>query len=235
LIEEGLNVRTTRAVPLQKCLIKDKITSRTIMELKPSEEIIEVSIDRFSKIIGFVEENIAGSYCTKTGRIFMIKKEWCFSNLIHEALHSRSSFSKMSPPPSNLQFVYDGLTELLTGVVLSRKIPDCYRKWQILNSCFLEPYLAFVKPWYYLTFKIDVSPIKSLYFNTKVKRPYEELGRLLEQLLESKFQNVFSNYRSDDYSISDRFNDQLAKIFPKDFAEFQMTPLTRIELDHFKT
>ena len=175
-IEEAIDVKTSRAKPLCDCEVEDRITSTPMMKLKASQEIVEVSCTKFTRIIGYYEERIAGSYHPKTGRIFLIEGEWCFSNLIHETLHSRSSLSQRDPPPKNLLFVSEGLTELLVGLILKRNISPCYEKWQIVNSCFLSPYAKFVKPWLFLTYKVDLEPIISLYFNAREQNPLEQLG-----------------------------------------------------------
>jgi hypothetical protein len=234
-IDESIHAKTSRAKSLSGCQIKDRTTSIPIMKLKSSQEIVEIPKEKFTRIIGYYEEEIAGSYHPKTGRIFLVEGKWCFSNLIHESLHSRSVFSKRDPPPKNLEFVSEGLTELLVGIVLKRKIPVCYEKWRIVNSCFLSPYEKFVKPWYYIMCKSDLAPIISLYFNVEEQNQLEKLGKLLQQLISSQFENVFLNYDPTERKLFDRFLDQLGKIFPTDFAEFQGSPLTKIKLDHLNS
>ena len=232
-IEEAINTKTSRAKSLCDCEIEDKITSTPMMKLEASQEIVEISFDKFTRIIGRYEEGIVGSYHPKTGRIFLIKGKWCFSNLVHEALHSRSAFSKIDPPPTNLEFVSDGITELLVGLVLKRKMSTCYEKWQIVDSCFLSPYAKFVKPWYYLTLKVDFRPIISLYFDVGEQNPLERLGKLLRDLLSGKFENIFLNYDPDEKGLFNRFKDQLGRAFPIDFASFQDSQ-KRMELDHLE-
>jgi len=230
IIEEAINIKTSRAKSLCGCEVVNRINSKIMMKLEASQEIIEVKYDDFSRIIGYYEQGIAGSYHPKTGKIFLIEGEWCFSNLIHEALHSRSAFSKITPPQKNLEFVSDGLTELILGLVLKRSIPPCYEKWQIVNSCFLSPYEKFVKPWYYLTFKVDFKPIVLLYFDVKERNPLEKLGELLQELLGSEFKNIFLKYNPDERGLFDRFKDQLGRIFPVDFASFRLAATSLIDL-----
>ena len=233
VIEKALHLKTVRAKVLHDCEIKDFVTSRPIMSMKASEEVIEVPIDEFSNVIGYYDESIVSSYCTRTGRIFLVKGKWCFSNLIHEALHSRSVFSKEYPPPTNLKFISEGLTELLVGLVLMEKIPSCYEIWHA-NKCFSSDYIPFIKPWYYLTFKMDFNPIISLFFDTKEKKPYDKLGRTLQKQLDRKIQNVFRNYKAYGKLLFANFLDELGVIFPIDFAQFQSLSPTIFELDHLK-
>ena len=230
-IEESTGIKTSRAKSLCDCEIKDNLTAKPMMELKASDEIIEISYAQLSRILRRYEEGIVGGYHPKTGRIFLVEGQWCFSNLVHEALHSRSVFSKRDPFPTNLEFVSDGLTELLVGLVLKKKIPPCYKKWQIANSCFLLPYAKFVRPWYYLTLRVDFKPIISLYFDVGEKTPLEKLGELLRDLLDSKFENVFLNYDPNEKGFFDRFKDQLGRVLGEDFASF-LGSQKGMKLDH---
>lgn len=230
-IEEAINVKTSRVKSLKDCGIMDKRTSTLIMELRASQEVVELPFDELTKIIGYRKEGVVGSYHPKTGRIFLIEEEWCFSNLIHETLHSRSAFSKKDLAQSNLLFVSDGLTEFLVGLVLKRKISSCYKKWQIVNDCFLSPYEKWVKPWYYLTSKADFKPIISLYFDVKEQNPLEKLGKVLQELISGEFENIFLNYNPTERMLFDRFKDQLGKVYGKDFADFQDSQ-TKFLLDH---
>jgi len=232
MIEKGLNAKTFRVKPPEEHAFYDPISSDELMILKASEDVREVRIDEFSKIMGNPEEGIAGSYCTKTGKIFLIKNEWCISNLIHEALHSRSTFSKISPPPKNLEFIYEGITELLVGLVLKRGLPRCCAVWQSIDSCFLEPYKKFVKSWLFLSSRIDFSPITTLFFDVQESEPYVRLGQLLQEFCDARIESLFRNYDPWDYRIFDRFLDELGESFPMDFAEFQRAPLVRVDLDH---
>lgn len=241
IIEKALKLRTLRAKPSCDacmhascdCEINNCITSRPIMNLTASQEVIEVPIDNFSKIIGCYDESIFSSYCTKTGKIFLVKENWCFSHLIHEALHSRSVFSKEYPPITHLRFISEGLTELLVGLVLMKRIPKCYNIWH-MNRCFASDYISYVKPWYYLTFKIDFSPIVSLYFDVKEKNPYEKIGKILQKQLDKKIGQVFHNYKKYGKLLLANFRDELGVIFPRDFAQFLSLSPTIFELDHLK-
>ena len=231
LIEESTHVKTNRAKCLCDCVIPNVITSEPILELEESQEIIEIPYSVFMKIVRNFDYGIVGSYHPRTGRIFLLEDEWCFSNLVHETLHSRSAFSKIEVPPKNLEFVYDGLTELLVGLVLRRKIPCCYSMWQFVNSCFLSPYEKYVRTWYYLTLKVDFKRIMSLYFNMKEDYPIQKLGELLQDLLDKEFENIFLGYDPKKRGLFDRFKDQLGKNFPMDFASFQNSQ-RRFKLDH---
>lgn len=232
-IEKALGVKASNANPLIECELKDKATSKTIIKLGTGENVSELSGDEFSRVLDCNGEGVVGSYHPKTGRIFMIKGEWCFSNLIHEVLHSKSVFSK-KPPQSNLEFVYEGITELLVGIVLKRSLNDCYQKWANTDSCFLRKYEKFVKPWYYLALKSDLKPVISLYFDVKENEPLKELGKLLQKSFDNDFEKLFTQYNPADRKFFQNFVDKLGTVYSPDFSEFQGTRLTKINLDQLQ-
>lgn len=230
-IEDTFKIKTKRAKTLFDCELVEKTTSKKMMKLKACQEVVLLSVDEFSKIAGYSGLGIAGSYHDKTGRTLLIKGEWCFANLIHETLHSRSVFSKKMAS-SNLDFISEGLTELLVGMVLRKKLPNCFNKWKTASSCFLEPYEKYVKPWYYLTYKKNFERIVNLYFNIDVKAPFDELCRLLFKIHDSDFKNLFNNYQTCNYAFFSSFLDSMGSAFPTDFAEFQGTRLFNITFEH---
>jgi hypothetical protein len=201
------------------------------VKLEASDEVVELSLGEFCKIVGYNEEGVAGSYDPENGRIFLIKGQWCFSNLIHEILHSRSVFSRKEAPPSNIRFISEGLTELLVGIVLKKMAPKCYEKWKTVASCFLCAYEKFVKPWYYIASKADLTPIISMYFDVTEEKPIEKLGTLLQRSHDSKFEELFLSYDPHNMRLFPDFIDQLGAIYSPDFAEFQGTSLMEIDLD----
>lgn len=233
IIEEALELKTSRAKPAQDCEIQDFVTLRPIMNLKASEDVVEIPLDKLSKIVGYYDETICSSYCSKTGKIFLVAGKWCFSHLIHEALHSRSVFSQERFCEKSTRFVTEGLTELLVGLTLMEKIPDCYRVW-CTNSCFSSDYITFVKPWYYLTFKTDFVQLISLYFDIDQQNPFQKMGKILQNKVDKTIQYIFAKYQTYGTLFFAKFLDELGAIFPKDFAEFQSLSPIRFELDHLK-
>jgi hypothetical protein len=230
-IEDSFKVKTDRVKPLCDCELREKVTSRKIMDLKACQEIALISKDEFAKIAGQNAIGIAGSYHAESGRILLIEGEWCFANLIHEILHSRSVFSRQMPL-SNLVFVSEGITELFVGIVLRKKLLNCYNKWKKADFCFLKPYEKYVKPWYYLTYKSSFDQIVDLYFNVNEKAPLAELGRLLYQSHDSEFKNLFGKYQTNRFALFSSFLDAMGSAFPNDFAEFQGTRLSNIKFEH---
>jgi len=121
----------------------------------------------------------------------------------------------------------------LVGLLLIEKIPNCYKIWHS-DRCFSSDYVTFVKPWYYLTFRIDFNPIISLYFNSKEKKPYEKIGKILQEQLDGNIADLFRNYRTYGKLLFGSFLDELGAIFPGDFAQFMGLSPTVFELEHLK-
>jgi hypothetical protein len=195
-----------------------------LLKMDTTEEIRVVPSYIFPKVIEDYEEGICGSYSVENKRIILNEGQWCFSTLIHETLHSRSVFSKQIYSP-NLQFVYEGITELLVGLTLKEKLPECYKQWQTIDNCFHNAYDTFVKPWYFLMHKIDFSPIIQLYFNLNDSHPLKQLGKILEKACNNGFAKLFGNYSPEKNKFFDDFRDVLGKAFPIEFATFFETDL----------
>ena len=108
LIEKATMVETSPIKNLSKFVLTDKITTEPMMTLEEKQEILVISSSVFRKINGMTndEYNYAGGYHNKSGRIFLVEDCWCYSNLIHETLHSRSVFSKFQPE-HELKFVFE--------------------------------------------------------------------------------------------------------------------------------
>lgn len=224
LIEDVFDLRTNRTKPIGPSEIIDPLTSNVLVKTTPTEEVIEVTPDIFSKIFGHHEEGVLGCYDIPTGKIFLIKEKWCFSTIIHEALHGRSIFSK-TPLPSNLEFAIEGITEHLVGVVLKKALPECYKQWQTIDFCFHNYYEEFVKPWYYLSYRMDFRPIIQLYFDLNEKNPIRELGKILERAFDNGCAKLFEGHSPERTSFFQDFRDALGKAFKADFAEFMNTDL----------
>ena len=113
---------------------------------------------------------ISSFYRPKCGKIFLKHDNWRLCNFIHESLHSVSSLSKESFVATNLEFVTEGLTELLTGYVIKSVFRKCYGYWRSIRPCFLVTYLDFVKIWFYLGTKIRFRKIVSVYLDANLPK-----------------------------------------------------------------
>jgi hypothetical protein len=232
--EDIFNVKTARANPCNSCCIKEALTSKIIREVGANEETLEVSEIEYLQINNQYSGGIVGYYDPEYARIFLINGKWCISHIIHETLHSRCVFCVKGVTSPGLISVIEGLNELLTGVVMKSVIPKCYDFWKLKNHCFCEPYLDYLKTWYYLSFRIPFTAIVSLYFNMKEKNPIQELEKILTHETGYLFENIFVIKRPyESFLIQQKFVNFLENHFD-DFAEFYKTPLKRINLEHIK-
>lgn len=229
-IEEEFVVQTNPANPCNDCLLHDRFTRNIIRSLTASEEIIEVSEIEFMRINGEHSEGTLAIYEPGIGRIMLIEERWCLSHIFHETLHSRSSFCVGGDTPQGLLYVIEGLTELLTGKVLKSKLTKCYEEWCILGQCFCNSYIDYLKPWYFLDSKRDISPVISLFFDIGERNPFQKLDEILEELLGDSYTSIFSfSQPYEAYLANERFADTLSDIFD-DFTDFYQSPLTQIML-----
>lgn len=80
-----------------------------------------------------------GSYSYPMAVIFLhengdMKNSWCRTTFIHEILHSVSLYSRIWDAFPNIHsrhlLLVEGITESLTGYVLSKRHQDCYEEWK---------------------------------------------------------------------------------------------------------
>jgi hypothetical protein len=223
LIEKAFHLKTKRAQFASVGQIIDPIT-KEVLQTQSISEVIELDSDFFGHLVGIAEVDIAGYYDIQNGTIFLDNKKWCMDTLMHETLHSRSAFSK-KPCYPNFDFVIEGITELLVGLVFKRTLLDCYLVWQTIDNCFHNSYDEFVQPWHYLTYKINFDQIIELYFNQRINDPIQELGRILGKSCDKAFEKLFSNYSPTEATFREKFIDLMGKLYGSEFAEFMSTNL----------
>ena len=170
-IDCALNCKSCQVKPNVSYPYRDAITSQEIFIMSESQRVREVTEAQYFRIRGEREEGTKGTYHNESGKIFLVADKWCLSTLIHETLHSRSSFSKI---PENFEFVTEGITEFLVGRILKNKLPNCFNEWCKLDACFSRGYVQYVKPWLFLSLKFDFTPIKDLYFDIKEEKPLKK-------------------------------------------------------------
>jgi len=80
-----------------------------------------------------------GSYRYPIAAVFLhengdMKNSWCRTTIIHETLHSVSLYSRIWNVFPNILsrhvLLLEGITECLTGYILSKRHQDCYDEWK---------------------------------------------------------------------------------------------------------
>lgn len=232
VIEKSLNQQTKMTNDTIRFPIRDKITDEIFHTSPSTERIIQISPDMWTRIMGYRGYFISSFYLPKCGKIFLKQDNWCLCNLIHESLHGVSSLSKESFAATNLEFVTEGLTELLTGYVIKSSFRKCYGYWRSIGPCFLVAYLDFVKIWFYLGKKIRFRKIVSVYLDADLRRPFYAIVDVLRSE-GVNIRNVFHPYARY-LDIESRFKDELSKVFGSDFAEYMDTRVTEIDLSRLR-
>ena len=72
---------------------------------------------------------VQGAHPPSSGKIFLVKDNWCLKSLIHDTLHCTAINAKR-PDLSGYQIMFEGLTEFYTGYTMFRQYPDCYQAWK---------------------------------------------------------------------------------------------------------
>jgi hypothetical protein len=212
--------------------IRNVYTKEIVRRSEATESILEIDPQYWLKIQRDYEmRRILSYYHPESGKIVLKGGcNWCLCNVIHEILHSRSRFSRHPSPPWNAEFIVEGITELLTGWILMHEYPLCYKNWrEIERSCFLKPYLPYVKLWLYLcTHRLAVPKIMGLYLDNTAPDPFQTLADLLCAEGLQGCGSVISNRNQVDI---DQFGDELYEAFGSDFAEFRAANIRILDLD----
>lgn len=224
-------VKLARANVCNDLMIRNVYTGEIIRKSVATESILEIDPGFWSKIRRMDMRAILSYYDPSCGKIVLKGGcNWCLCNVIHEILHSRSPFSRHPCPPQNAGFVVEGITELLTGWTLMREFPSCYVDWHdVGQSCFLKPYMPYVKLWLYLcTNKIGISKIVDLYLDSTMRQPFVALRKLL---CVEGLQGCGNAVSDENHADVDLFVDELYKAFGSDFAEFRGANIRILDLD----
>lgn len=101
------------------------------------------------------------------------KNLWCRTTLIHETLHSASLFSRIRPSFTKAIWsmqrnLREGITECLTGYVLLKRHPECYKGWvsNQLDRCSIS-YRASVRVWCSLCQLVGIKKLAEFYLSTE--------------------------------------------------------------------
>ena len=197
-----------------------------LIKRSPSEEgFLEILGSDWVRVFAYDRSAIDAFaiYLPSDGKIYLRKDEWCFSNFLHETLHSRSIFSKKDGPYRNLKFVYEGITELLTGWILKLEYNECFSEWSRIETCFLKTYERWIKMWNYFSWRIGIQGILDIYFDCNLTDP---LISIIELAVEKGFeiQNIFSPYEP--YAnLESRFTNELSRVFGSDFDEYMSSDI----------
>jgi len=125
-IEKAFGITTQSPNPSVDC-------SFSLEDARPPELMFIPATTRIAEITGRQAKGIMhgpmpprGLYMEEGGKLLLTRDLWCTKTLVHEILHSMSSFSTDTSLRVRLKSLYEGLTEFLTGYVLWKQFPACH-------------------------------------------------------------------------------------------------------------
>lgn len=134
--------------------------------------------------------NTRGRYNYRTGTIMLHDPVWCRHTIIHEILHATSVFSRI-PIETYSSFeiqqpLREGMTDTLTGYVMSKLYPDCYTSWKsnTYQQCGVFGYGPNVSLWGALCQFTGIKPLTEFYLSQEnnLSGPWENYCKYIEEL-----------------------------------------------------
>lgn len=228
-IDRASSRETTRINPVLNKEVRCCYTGELIRDSPSEEDVLEIIRSNWIRVFGYDRSatRAFATYLPSDGKIYLQKDEWCLCNFVHETLHSRSILSKRNGPYRNLRFVYEGITELLTGWLLQSKFKKCFSVWSKIETCFLKSYMRWVKLWNYFSWKVGIQGIINIYFDHNLADPLQSLVKLAVQKGYS-IQNIFSPYEQF-ANLESKFTNELSRSFGADFNEYMSSAIPFLE------
>ena len=175
------------------------------------------SVERIPRLRGFTFYN--------DGRIYLHKDNWCIKTIYHEMLHlcsrTSSQTSKVRIMTKKHRGLFEGLTELLAGYVLSKTY------WHSYHNCWQGEGLDLCKMTYYpqaalwATFcsRVPLSDTFGIYFQEGNKNWYELTKDFENKVQSSGFLDFSNPFDDSDISGEDRLTEECINMLGGDVFE----------------
>ena len=223
-INTGIPVEDANASEEYK--IYDLTTPTLLRHLPGDGKIHIISSEHIRYGFGRNPQLIQGFYNAEKGKILLNSMNCCFSTLIHETLHSISNFSRNYSILSCHEFPCEGFTELITGYIicgcadsLQMVLPnDCCQWWRPPRGCFLSRYRTDMIISDFITKKIGQKEFLSIYLDSKIENPIEELT--------NKIRDTGIDFSIDVWDFTKaivgrrRIQEELTRCYGNDFTDF---------------
>ena len=195
--------------------------------------------NRLSEIDAFMFDGIFGTgkrglYVPESGRIFVRQTSWCLHTIIHETLHSVSTFAihQNIKFGNRYPFLNEGMTEFLSGYILSRRYPDCYifwkRRYPTVRCSSSIGYQRMARIWYTFCRFIPLDIVEKVFFNVNSLSWGTQLTTFLQDITNRGY--TFSDpIRQVGGILEDRF---LAEC-KRSFGEQQVDEIFELESSDF--
>lgn len=132
----------------------------------------------------------------RCGHLVFRRGDFRLKYLVHETLHSRSALSVASAQWRNHdKWVYEGLTEFMTGCILYRYFHRCYDRWRRDISTCPYSYQEETRTWLGIACNIGLDILKKSYFcglaisvDVSLKEILDAIRRVAVKPVENIFQ-----------------------------------------------
>jgi hypothetical protein len=175
------------ATTARKQSVKDYgLSLPTLVTYSVNDRVVELD-ELTLRLNQLLAEPARGLYFPDLGRIFLVTGKWCYKTLLHETLHSLSTFQDV-----RYRNFADGVTEFLVGYVLWKKYSVCHQDWlsNLESPCALGRAKG-LRLWHAFCRFVKPSVLVSLYF---FDNGHDWKGKWLRFL---------QNIRSEGYRVSD--------------------------------
>ncbi len=168
---------------------------------------------------------VAGTYNLPTGRIFVKETKWCRHSLIHETLHSVSTFAEANNWRRGMSYLFinEGLTDLLASFISWKLHNDCYVTWKnrpALVKCIPSSgYNKMARIWYTFCRFMPFNSIVELYFNDKKLSWTDQWANFLNEIAEAGYTFNDPLSQRSQVILEDRFLFECKKSFGENEVE----------------
>ena len=208
----------------KKGYIRDILTNEIVKEVHEKDQIMIIESEVWDSIIN--DSNMISAYDLRLHIILLENDNWCMAQLLHETLHSISAFSQIPDISIKHEYIYEGLTELLTAYLINMEYPEKYNYYRDLlnNRCNNDYYIDYFKCWYYISsYMIDIDEIINMYFINNPENPFKTIVNIIK---EKTGENIVLN---DFYN----FKQKISNILGNDFIHFMSSPLEKYDFRSF--
>jgi hypothetical protein len=209
-------------------------TEKGFYQIQGSQRVVEIREPEI--IVQFAQGHSVGGEVRgltrhQEGKIILNRGYWCVGTLIHEALHSVSVFGRREDLRRNCEPFIEGMTELLTGMVLKANHPDsflnCYNARQ--TACnYRNHFVSSI--WCSLCHVVPLHELYPIYFwdsREDWERLFAEFTRRIKQLGYPRFRNV--NVINSSLPLMSRLHQECWENFGQRYREAFESLTTRLD------
>lgn len=161
---------------------------------------------------------IRGIYHHNEGRIYLHRDFWCLKTSIHETLHS-CSVTSIDSNLLKFKAIFEGLTELYTGFILSKEFCSCYEQcWRLESNMRCQmTYEQPTKIWAAFCNFIPITETFRLYFVNGYTDWTTETENFTSQVIANGYPKFKNPFKSPSYNSHLQLYSECRKNFDSSF------------------